>query len=173
MPVHPFAGRVPKLGPGAWVAPGAQLIGDVTVGAEASLWYNVVARGDVMPIRIGARTNIQDGTVIHGTGGLAAASIGDEVLVGHQAMLHGCTLQDHSFVGLGAVVMDGGVIEEEGMLGAGALLPPGKRIGRRELWLGRPARRVRLLTEAELAHNRAAVAGYVELARRHRQSLGE
>lgn len=170
MPVHPFAATAPQIDTSAWVAPGARLIGDVTVGAEASIWYNVVARGDVMPIRIGRRSNIQDGTVIHGTGGVAAASIGDEVLVGHMAMLHGCTLLDRSFVGLGAIVMDGCVLEEEAMLGAGALLSPGKRIGRRELWLGRPARRARLLTAAELAQHRQAVAGYVELARRHRES---
>ena len=171
MPVHPFQTLTPRIDPAAWVAPGAQVIGDVTMGPGASVWYNVVVRGDVMPIRIGARSNIQDGTVVHVTTDMAATSIGDDVLVGHMAMIHGCTLLDRSFVGLGAIVMDGCVIEEEGMLGAGSLLSPGKRIGRRELWLGRPARLRRLLTDDELAHNRAGVAHYVELARLHRQSV--
>ncbi len=172
MPVYPFGDLTPKIDPDAWVAPGAQVIGDVVMGADSSVWYNAVVRGDIMPIAIGARSNIQDGTVIHVTGGRAATSIGEDVLVGHLAMLHGCTLMDRSFVGLGAIVMDGCVIEEEGMLGAGALLSPGKRIGRRELWLGRPARRVRLLTDAELARNRLGVVHYVELTRLHRQSIG-
>jgi len=172
MPLHPFNGVLPRLDPTAWVAPGAQVIGDVEMGAGASVWYNVVVRGDVMPIRIGARSNIQDGSIVHVTRGVAATSIGDDVLVGHMAMIHGCTLMDRSFVGLGAIVMDGCVIEPEGMLGAGALLSPGKRIGPRELWLGRPAKLVRLLDDAEVARNAAGAAGYVALARMHRESQG-
>lgn len=167
MPVHPFLDHVPRIAPDAWVAPGAQVIGDVEIGAQASIWYNVVVRGDVMPIRIGARSNIQDGAIVHVTRKLAATSIGEDVLIGHMAIVHGCTLMDRSFVGLGAVVMDGCVIEPDGMLGAGALLSPGKRIGPRELWLGRPAKLVRLLSDDEVARNRAGAAGYVELARLH------
>ena len=170
MPIHPFNGQSPRLAPDAWVAPGAQVIGDVEIGAGASIWYNVVIRGDVMPIRIGARANIQDGSVVHVTRKLAATTIGEDVLVGHMALIHGCTLMDRSFVGLGAIVMDGCVIEPEGMLGAGALLSPGKRIGARELWLGRPAKLVRLLDEAEVARNAMGAAGYVELAKLHRDS---
>lgn len=172
MPLHPFAGRMPRIDPTAWVAPGAQVIGDVELGPGASVWYNVVVRGDVMPIRIGARSNIQDGSIVHVTRALAATTIGADVLVGHMAIVHGCTLMDRSFVGLGAIVMDGCVIEPEGMLGAGALLSPGKRIGPRELWLGRPAKFVRHLTDAEVARNTAGAAGYVELARLHRESPG-
>lgn len=172
MPIHPFAGQAPRIDPTAWVAPGAQVIGDVELGAGASIWYNVVVRGDVMPIRIGARSNIQDGSIVHVTRGLEATMIGEDVLVGHLAIVHGCTLMDRSFVGLGAVVMDGCVIEPEGMLGAGALLSPGKRIGPRELWLGRPAKLVRLLTDEEVARNARGAAGYVELAKMHRDSLG-
>jgi carbonic anhydrase/acetyltransferase-like protein (isoleucine patch superfamily) len=170
MPLHPFAGQSPRLHETAWVAPGAQVIGDVDLGAGASIWYNVVVRGDVMPIRIGARSNIQDGSVVHVTRKLAATTIGEEVLVGHMALIHGCTLKDRSFVGLGAIVMDGCVIEPEGMLGAGALLSPGKCIGPRELWLGRPAKFVRLLEPDEVARNAAGAAGYVELAKLHRES---
>ncbi|MFN3371673.1 MAG: gamma carbonic anhydrase family protein [Sphingomonadaceae bacterium] len=171
MAVHPFAGQHPRIDPDAWVAPGAQVVGDVEIGPGASIWYNVVVRGDVMPIRIGARSNIQDGSVVHVTRSLAATTIGEDVLVGHMALIHGCTLMDRSFVGLGAIVMDGCIIEPEGMLGAGALLSPGKRIGPRELWLGRPARFVRLLSDEEVARNAAGAAGYVGLARLHRESL--
>lgn len=171
MPVHPFAGRLPQVHPDAWIAPGAQVMGDVEIGEGSSIWYNVVVRGDVMPIRIGKRSNIQDGSVVHVTRKLAATVVGDDVLVGHMAIVHGCTLMDRSFVGLGAIVMDGCVIAEEGMLGAGALLSPGKRIGPRELWLGRPAKLVRLLTDEEAARNLAGARGYVEAARMHRESL--
>ena len=167
MPIHPFAGQSPRIDPAAWIAPGAQVIGDVEVGAGASIWYNVVVRGDVMPIRIGARSNIQDGSIVHVTRKLAATTIGEDVLVGHMAIIHGCTLQDRSFVGLGAIVMDGCVIEPDGMLGAGALLSPGKVIKGRELWLGRPAKFVRLLSDEEVERNRRGAAGYVELARMH------
>ncbi len=168
MPLHPFNGQMPRLAADAWVAPGAQVVGDVEIGAGASIWYNVVVRGDVMPIRIGARSNIQDGAVVHVTRRLAATSIGEDVLVGHMALIHGCTLMDRSFVGLGAIVMDACVIEPEGMLGAGALLTPGTRIGARQLWLGRPAKFVRLLDDAEVARNAMGAAGYVELAKLHR-----
>ncbi len=172
MPLHPFNGTKPTIEPSAWVAPGAQLIGDIHVGAQSSIWYNVVIRGDVMPIRIGERSNIQDGSVVHVTRKLAATSIGDDVLVGHMAMIHGCTLMDQSFVGLGATVMDGCVVEPDGMLGAGALLAPGKIVRTRELWLGRPAKFVRSLTDEEVARNRAGAAGYVTLAEMHRASVG-
>ena len=170
MPVYPFAGQTPRIDPSAWVAPGAQVVGDVEMGPGASVWYNVVVRGDVMPIRIGARSNIQDGSIVHVTRGLEATTIGEDVLVGHMAIVHGCTLMDRSFVGLGAIVMDGCVIEPEGMLGAGALLSPGKRIGPRELWLGRPARMVRLLSDEDVARNARGCAGYVELAKLHQES---
>lgn len=168
MPLYPFGGQSPRIDPTAWVAPGARVVGDVEMGPGTSIWYNVVVRGDVMPIRIGARSNIQDGSIVHVTRGLEATFIGDDVLVGHMAIVHGCTLMDRSFVGLGAIVMDGCVIEPEGMLGAGALLSPGKRIGARELWLGRPARMVRLLSDEDVARNAKGAAGYVELAKLHR-----
>ncbi|WP_448581250.1 gamma carbonic anhydrase family protein [Thermaurantiacus sp.] len=172
MPLYPFNGRLPQLHASAWVAPTAALIGDVVLGEGASVWYNCVLRGDVMPIRVGARSNIQDGTVVHVTRKLASTSIGADVLVGHSCMIHGCELQDHAFIGLGAIVMDGCVVEPDGMVAAGALLTPGKRVGARELWAGRPAKLVRLLTDAEVQRNRAGAAGYLELARAHRESLG-
>lgn len=170
MPLLPFQGVMPTLDPTAWVAPGAQVIGNVTLGAGSSVWYNCVLRGDVMPIRVGARSNIQDGSTVHVTRKLAATTIGDDVLVGHMAMVHGCTLMDRAFVGLGAIVMDGCVIESDAMLAAGAMLTPGKRIPAGQLWAGRPATYVRDLTPEEIARNRMGAAGYVELARLHAAS---
>jgi gamma-carbonic anhydrase len=173
-----FEGRTPQIDPSAFVAPGARLIGDVALGPEASVWYNCVLRGDMNRIRIGARTNIQDGTVIHvdppRPGGPAdgfPALIGSEVLIGHMAMVHGCILHDRAFVGLGSIVMDGCEIESGAMLAAGALLTPGKRIPAGQLWAGRPAKYVRALSEADLAGMALGVAHYVALARRHAAAL--
>src|SRR6185369_17451191 len=144
---------------------------------EASIWYNCVVRGDSNHIRIGARSNVQDGTVIHcdspkpGMPEGFPTLIGDDVLIGHMVMMHGCTLLDRAFVGLGSIVMDGCVIEGDAILAAGAMLTPGKRIPAGQLWAGRPAKYVRDLREADLAAMRAGVAHYVELARRHAAAL--
>jgi carbonic anhydrase/acetyltransferase-like protein (isoleucine patch superfamily) len=172
-----FAGRSPRIADSAFVAPGARLIGDVELGPEASIWYNCVLRGDVNRIRIGARTNIQDGSVIHvdspkpGREEGHPTIIGDDVLIGHLAMVHGCVLHDRAFVGLGAIVMDGCEIESGAMLAAGAMLTPGRRIASGELWAGRPARYVRDLRPDELEAQALGVAHYVALARAHRQAL--
>jgi carbonic anhydrase/acetyltransferase-like protein (isoleucine patch superfamily) len=177
--IIPFHGGTPRINPTAFVAPGARLIGDIEIGPEASIWYNVVLRGDVNRIRIGARTNIQDGSVLHvdsprpGHEAGHPTIIGEEVLIGHLAMVHGCILHDGAFVGLGAIVMDGCEIESGGMLAAGGLLTPDRRIPAGELWAGRPARYVRHLSPEEQAMNRAGVFHYVELAKRHREALGQ
>ena len=171
MPVLPFNGTRPTVADDAWIAPGAQVIGNVRLGREASVWYNCVLRGDVEEIIVGDRTNIQDGTVIHVTTQLSATRIGADCLIGHLAMVHGCLLEDRAFVGLGSIVMDGCVIESDGMLAAGAMLTPGKRIGRGQMWAGRPAKYVRDLDEQQLAYNRLGAAHYVELAKAHRASL--
>lgn len=173
----PFAGRAPRIDPSAFVAPGARLIGDVEIGAEASIWYNCVLRGDVNAIRIGARTNIQDGSVIHvdspkpGHEAGHPTIIGEDVLIGHLAMVHGCILHDRAFVGLGAIVMDGCEIGSDAMLAAGAMLTPGRHIPSGQLWAGRPAKYVRDLSEEELAGMRAGVAHYVALAKAHAEAL--
>ena len=172
-----FGGKSPRIDPAAFVAPGAQLIGDVEIGPEASIWYNCVLRGDVNRIRIGARTNIQDSTVLHvdspkpGDPEGHATIIGEEVLIGHLAMVHGCILHDRAFVGLGSIVMDGCEIASDAMLAAGAMLTPGKRIPAGQLWAGRPAKYVRDLSAADLQGMRAGVAHYVELARAHADAL--
>ena len=173
----PFGGKTPLIDPAAFVAPGARLIGDIEIGPEASIWYNCVLRGDVNRIRIGARSNLQDGTVVHvdsprpGNEAGLPTIIGEEVLIGHMAMVHGCILHDRSFVGLGAIVMDGCEIESGGMLAAGGLLPPGRLIPAGQLWAGRPAKYVRDLGEEEQAMNLLGVAHYVALAKMHAEAL--
>jgi carbonic anhydrase/acetyltransferase-like protein (isoleucine patch superfamily) len=164
----PFRGVLPAIHETAFVAPGTQVIGDVTMGAGSSLWFNCVARGDVHAIQIGARSNIQDGSIVHVTGGRYGTWVGDDVLVGHLCIIHGCRLENESFIGMGSTVMDGCVVEQGAMLGAGSLLSPGKIIKAGQLWLGRPARYVRDLTLQELASNREAVAHYVKLAEEYR-----
>lgn len=169
--ILPFAGITPQIDPSAFIAPGCRIIGDVRIGAGASIWYNCVIRGDIGRITIGARTNIQDGTIIHVTGGRYDTEIGEDCLIGHIAMLHGCKLHDRSFVGLGAIVMDGCEIEPTGMLAAGAMLTPGKRILPRQMWAGCPAKYVRDLSEEEMASHRDGVANYVENGRAHAAAL--
>ena len=171
MSLYRFGDFAPNVAETAFVAPGARIIGNVTIGDESSIWYNVVVRGDVDRITIGARTNIQDGSVVHVTTGKYATTIGDDVLIGHLAMIHGATVENHGFIGLGAIVMDACVVESDAMLAAGAMLTPGKRVASATLWAGRPAKFLRMLTNDEIARNRAASAGYVALAKVHQESL--
>ena len=172
-PLFPFEGRLPVVHPTAFVAPTAVVIGDVEIGEGASVWYGCVLRGDTNSIRVGPRSNIQDGTIVHVNAGRQSTAIGAEVTVGHAAIVHACTLLDRAFVGMGATVLDDAVIEEGGVLAAGSVLPPGKRIGRLELWVGNPAKLVRVLAEGERAERFDRTAPhYVELAGRHRASLG-
>ncbi|HEV2747356.1 MAG TPA: gamma carbonic anhydrase family protein [Allosphingosinicella sp.] len=172
-----FGGKSPVIDPSAFVAPGVRLIGEVEIGADASIWYNCVLRGDVNRIRVGARTNIQDGSVVHVDSPRPGAPdghptiIGEDVLIGHLAIVHGCILHDRAFVGLGAIVMDGCEIESDAMLAAGAMLTPGRRIASGQLWAGRPAKYLRDLGAEELAAQQAGVAHYVALGRAHREAL--
>ncbi len=163
--VYPHNRHWPKLAEDVFIAPGARVIGDVEIGAGSSVWFNCVVRGDVNIIRIGKGTNIQDGTIIHVTRKTHGTFIGNDVLIGHKALIHGCTLEDESFVGMGAIVMDACVIESGGMLAAGGMLTPGKRIKKAELWAGQPARYVRDLTDEEQVNNAAGVTHYADLAR--------
>lgn len=149
MPVLPFKGRWPKLGEGVFLAPTAFLTGDIEVGRDCSFWYHTVARGDVNWIRIGERTNVQDGAVLHVTHETHPLTIGAGVVVGHAAVLHGCTIEDDVLIGIGARVLDGAVLERGCQVGAGALVPPGMRVPSGQLVLGVPARVARPLTPAE------------------------
>lgn len=166
-----FEGKSPNVHPTAFVAPGACLIGDVEIGPGASVWYNCVLRGDLNRIVVGSRSNVQDGTVIHVEPHLPTL-IGEDVLVGHMALLHACTIEDRAFVGMGAIAMDGARIGAGGMLAAGALLSPGKAVPPRELWAGRPARPMRPIGDEEFAAMGRQTALYGDLARRHSASFG-
>lgn len=171
--IAPIDGKYPRIHSSAFIAPGCRIMGDVEIGPDASIWYNCVVRGDANRIVIGARTNIQDGTVVHCDSPKPKRPdgfptiIGDDVLIGHMAMVHGCVLEDRAFVGLGSIVMDGCRIESDGMLAAGAMLTPGKVIRSREMWLGRPAIFTRNLNDDQLADMQAGVKGYVINAQRH------
>jgi carbonic anhydrase/acetyltransferase-like protein (isoleucine patch superfamily) len=170
-------GKAPRIHSSAFIAPGCRIIGDVEIGPDVSIWYNCVIRADVNRVVIGARTNIQDGSVIHCDSPKPVRPegyptlIGEDVLIGHMAMVHGCTLEDRAFVGLGAIVMDGSHIESDGMLAAGAQLT-GKRIGAGQLWMGRPAKYLRDLEPEAIAANQAGVQAYVVNGRLHAKALG-
>jgi gamma-carbonic anhydrase len=168
-------GKTPQIDDSAFIAPGCRIIGDVTIGPHSSIWYNCVIRAEVNRIVIGARSNIQDGSIVHCDGPMPGhpdgfpTIIGDDVLVGHNVMLHGCVLEDRAFVGLSATVMNGAVIEGDAMLAAGAMLTQGKRVEARQLWAGSPARFVRELDDAAIMGMRLGVAHYVENAKAHRR----
>jgi carbonic anhydrase/acetyltransferase-like protein (isoleucine patch superfamily) len=143
-------GKTPVVPPSAYLAPTATVVGDVVLGEHASLWFNVVVRGDVNFIRIGDRTNIQDNSTIHVHNDDHPAIVGSDVLGGHNILLHGCTVKDRVLVGMGATLMDGVVIEEESIVAAGTLITPGKRFPARSLIAGRPGRVVRRVTDDEV-----------------------
>jgi len=179
--ILPYRGIWPKIDPTAFIAPGAIVIGDVEIGAESSIWFGCVVRGDVNRVRIGKRTNIQDGTIIHVASGKQPAGsgskippegyptlIGDDVTVGHMGLLHACVVETHGFVGMKAVVMDGARVESWGMLAAGALLTPGKVVGNGQLWAGNPAKYWRDLAESDRAQFDLRAGQYVELGREYR-----
>jgi carbonic anhydrase/acetyltransferase-like protein (isoleucine patch superfamily) len=173
MTIRTFDGVTPAIADSAFVDDTAVVIGDVTIGADTSLWPLVVARGDVHRITIGARSNIQDGTVLHVTSDNAftpggfALTIGDDVTVGHQAILHACTIGDLCLIGMGATVLDGAVVPERTMVAAGALVPPGKRLESGYLYVGSPVRQMRPLKQSELDYLEFSSRHYVELKNRH------
>lgn len=177
--ILPINGKYPRIHDSAFIAAGTVIVGDVEIGPEASVWYNCVIRADINHIRIGARTNIQDGTVVHcdspkpGNPAGHPTIIGEDVLIGHLAMVHGCILHPRAFVGLGSIVMDGCEIGSDAMLAAGAMLTPGKHIPSGQLWQGRPAKYARDLSVADIEGMQAGVAGYVVNARIHRAAAEE
>lgn len=175
MKIRSYQGMTPLLGERVLVDPSAVVLGDVEIGDDSSIWPLVVVRGDMHRIRIGARSSIQDGSVLHIThagpynpDGFPLL-IGAEVTVGHQAMLHGCTIGNRVLVGMGAMVMDGAVIEDDVVLGAGSLVPPGKRLASGYLYVGRPAKQVRALTDKEMRYFGYTSGNYVKLKDKHLQ----
>lgn len=163
MTLHPYRGRLPEIDPDAWVAPSADVIGDVRVGAGATVWFGSVLRGDVMPIHIGARTSIQDNSVVHSTGGWHPTLVGEDCTVGHSVILHGCTVGDRVLVGMGSIVLDEASIGADTILGAGSLVTARTEIPAGVLALGRPAKVIRPLRDDEKARIREAAEHYVAL----------
>jgi gamma-carbonic anhydrase len=162
--ILPYLNVVPQIAAGVFIAPTASIIGDVVIGSDTSIWFGCVIRGDVNEIRIGERTNIQDGTVVHVARKRFGTYIGSDITIGHMALIHACTLKDTCFIGMRATVMDGCVIEAGAMVAAGAVVTPGKRVGRGQLWAGTPARHMRDLSTEESEHLAATGANYVRLA---------
>lgn len=178
MTLRTFEQIDPFISEAAYVDPCAVIIGDVTLGAQTSVWPQCVLRGDVNTIRIGERTNVQDGSIVHVThdgefspGGFAT-SIGNDVTIGHRAIVHACTIEDRVLIGMGAIVMDGAVIRSDVMLGAGALVPPGRELESGWLYVGSPAQAQRELTDEERRMLKYSAAHYVEVAERHRRETG-
>ncbi|MHB8622091.1 MAG: gamma carbonic anhydrase family protein [Sulfuricaulis sp.] len=169
MAVRPYQNFRPTLGPKVYIDESAVVIGDVIVDKDASIWPMCSVRGDVNQIRIGARTNIQDGTILHGTHDYAgvpggwAVVIGDDVTVGHQCIIHGCTIESGCLIGMGSSILDGAVLRRGVFLGAGSLVTEGKELEGGYLWLGRPAKRVRALTAEEQAWFEYSARHYVQL----------
>src|SRR5271156_85477 len=170
-PIFSLDGITPVIAPDAFIAPTAAVIGDVVIGSETGIWFHCLVRGDMGIIRIGARTNIQYGTVIHIDSGGMDTHIGDDVTVGHNASIHACTLKNRAFVGISATVLDGAVIEEGGMIAAGGLLTPGKVIGPNELWTGSPAKLRRVMDEEERKRFDRNAEVYRGLAKQFRSGL--
>ena len=163
----PYRGQLPRVAPTAFVADGAIIIGDVEIEDRANVWFNCVVRGDEQAVRIGARTNIQDGTVIHVHSLKQGTTIGADCTVGHMALLHACTLDDGAFVGMGAIVLDEARIEGGAMLAAGAMLTQGRQIPHGELWGGRPARFARKLTPDEIDGMKIIIDNYARRAQEY------
>jgi carbonic anhydrase/acetyltransferase-like protein (isoleucine patch superfamily) len=163
-----YAGRSPRLDPTAFVVSSATVIGDVVIGPQSSIWFGAVVRGDIHPIRIGARSNVQDNATLHVVGGKFGTTLGDGVTVGHNAVVHGCTIEDGVLVGMGAIVLDDALIGAESLIAAGALVAPGARIPPRSLVLGSPGKVVRSVSDAELERIRSSASNYVGYAERYR-----
>ncbi|MCB0272654.1 MAG: gamma carbonic anhydrase family protein [Bdellovibrionales bacterium] len=175
--ILPFEGKTPKIHPSALIMPGAVVIGDVEIGEGSNIWPGVVIRGDINYIRIGKRTNIQDGTVVHVTRPAFSKNqkgmtlIGDDITIGHKALLHACTLEDGSFVGMGAIVIDGATVQTGAMVAAGALVTYNKVIPTGEIWAGNPATFLRKMKEEEKAYIPKSAQHYVEDAKMYINQL--
>jgi carbonic anhydrase/acetyltransferase-like protein (isoleucine patch superfamily) len=170
--IRSFRGTKPRIAASAYIDPGAHVIGDVEIGERASIWPCVVLRGDIEPIRVGADTNIQDGTVIHTDGGFPT-TIGDRVCEGHSVILHGCTVEEDSLIGMGAIVLTGAKIGRGAVVAAGALVPEGMEVAPDMLVMGAPAKPRRPVTADEKARFEKGVGGYVERGRQAKEEAAQ
>ncbi|MCU0587074.1 MAG: gamma carbonic anhydrase family protein [Syntrophobacteraceae bacterium] len=162
-----YQGMMPQLGDDVFIAPGAWVIGDVVIGSRSSVWFNTLVRGDVHFIRIGSETNIQDNSTLHVTEGRFPLQMGDRITVGHRAIIHGCTIEDDCLIGMGAIVMDGVRVGRGSLVGAGAVITPGAVVPPDSLVLGFPARVVKTVGEAERRLIRESSLHYLDLARQY------
>jgi gamma-carbonic anhydrase len=163
--VLPWQGHEPKLGKGVFIASGASVIGQVTLGEDVNVWFNTVIRGDVNTIAVGARTNIQDNSTVHVTSQTGPTVIGSDVTIGHNAVIHACTIEDLCLIGMGAVILDGAVIKRGSFVAAGSIVPPGKIMPSGMMIMGSPARPVRELTDQEKVFLATSAKDYVNTAR--------
>ncbi|MDO8769040.1 MAG: gamma carbonic anhydrase family protein [Burkholderiaceae bacterium] len=170
MAIYELEAHAPQIAPSAWVADSAQVIGNVVLGADASVWFGTVIRGDTETIRIGRGTNIQDASVLHADIG-KPLTIGDNVTVGHQVMLHGCTIGDESLIGIGAVVLNGAKIGKNCLVGAGALVTEGKEFADGSMIIGSPAKVVRQLTPEQIEGLKSSAQHYIDNAKRFKAGL--
>ena len=168
--ILPWNGVWPTIHPTAFIAPGATVIGRVTIGAKSSIWFNVVLRGDINDIVVGEETNLQDGTIVH-VSGPHGTFIGNRVTVGHSAVVHACRLEDGAFIGIGASVLDAAVVESGAQVGASALVTPRKRVTSGMLWAGIPAKELRPVAETERMQNADIAQRYVVLAAQYRDQF--
>jgi carbonic anhydrase/acetyltransferase-like protein (isoleucine patch superfamily) len=159
-----FKSLTPKIDKTAFIAAGAIIAGDVRIAENAGIWFNCVLRGDVAPIRVGACTNIQDGTIVHTSRFDGPTNIGSNITIGHLALIHACTIRDNAFIGMQSTIMDKAIIEEYAFIAAGSLVTPGKVVKSRELWAGSPAKFIRKITEAEVDFMRDNIENYMNLA---------
>lgn len=171
--ILPWNGVWPTIATDAFIAPNATIIGDVHIGSRSSVWFGVVIRGDVNHIRIGERTNIQDLTMVHVASKDGPTIIGNDILIGHSAIIHGCTLEDGAFVGMRATVMDYAVVESQAMVAAGALVGPNKRIPKGQLWAGSPAKFMRDLKPEHISEFKRATEHYAELGDGYRDTIAK
>lgn len=169
--IYRYKSSRPTLGERVYIAPNSAVIGDVTLGDDASVWFSVTIRGDLEPIRIGARTNVQDGSVVHVTGGSNGVSVGEDCTIGHMAIVHGCTIGNRVLVGMGSTVLDGAIVGDDVVIGAGSLVTPRMVIPPMSMVMGRPAKVIRPLTEADLVWVKSSVLAYIEAGKTFRTDV--
>lgn len=165
-----YEGITPQIHKTAMLAENATIVGDVVIGAESTIWYQAVMRGDVGPIRIGARTNIQDGAMLHCSKGLSECHVGDEVVVGHKAILHGCRIEDRVLIGMGAIILDNAIVETGCIIAAGAVVTQDTRCEAGWLYAGVPAKKLKQVLTAQAANIESSAARYVEEGKKHFRS---
>jgi carbonic anhydrase/acetyltransferase-like protein (isoleucine patch superfamily) len=170
MVIRSYRNITPKIDDTAFIADNTAIIGDVEIGAGTGIWYGCTLRGDVNDIKIGKRTNIQDGTVIHTSLGVQGTYIGDDVTVGHAAVLHACTIGNKAFIGMQSLIMDEVVVEDEAMVAAGSMVTPRKRIPKHQLWGGRPAKYMRDMTPEEIEYLQISADRYADLAQEYKKA---